>query len=113
MVRPLAGAAVAASWLVGLTWAQSCSNNLKPDYDAPVTGDGWSYRLVATGLTKPRGILVDDKGALLIVNRGVGIVHMILKDDGGTCLSEEKKTTLVDLPDVSFKAKSDMCGNDV
>lgn len=101
MVRLLSSAAVAASCLVGFSWAQSCSNNLKPDYKAPVTGDGWSYRLVAQGLKKPRGILVDDNGALLILDRGVGIVHMALNDEGGNCLSEDKKTTLVDLPDLN------------
>jgi glucose/arabinose dehydrogenase len=105
MVRPLAVAAVAVSYLATPALAQSCSNNLKPNYTAPVTGDGWSYRLVATGLGKPRGILVDDKGALLLVNRGVGIVHISLKDEGGTCLSEDKKTTLVELEAVSFCAE--------
>src|SRR5262249_9180263 len=68
---------------------------------APVSYEGWEYRLVATGLTRPRGILFDQAGALLIVDAKVGVVHMTLKDGGGNCVSVDKKTTLIPSPDVS------------
>lgn len=93
---------VAAAGLIGrAVAADSCSNTLKVDYPAPVAADGWSYRLVATGFTKPRGILFDNDGGLIVVDSGVGLAHLALKDEGGTCVSVEKKTTLVESEDVS------------
>lgn len=81
--------------------SSSCSNDLSVAYDEPVAADGWSYRLVANGLERPRGILLDTEGALLVVDSGVGIVHLTLRDDGGTCLQVTDKKTLVENEDLN------------
>lgn len=82
--------------------AQSCGyNNLEVDYPAPEAADGWSYRLVAKDLTKPRGILFDSEGALIVVDSGAGLVRFTLEDEGGTCVSVGEKTTLIEDEDVS------------
>lgn len=82
--------------------ADSCSNSLKVSYPAPVAADGWSYRLVANGFIKPRGILFDTDGALIVVDSGAGIFHLALTDDGGTCVSVDKQTTLVESEEVTI-----------
>ncbi|KAM0426680.1 hypothetical protein ACHAPT_007996 [Fusarium lateritium] len=88
-----------------LASAQSSSqckiNNLKTSYLAPIAADGWSYRLVASELSRPRGILFDTEGALIVVDTGVGLVHLELEDQGQTCLRVRKKTVLLENEDVS------------
>lgn len=69
--------------------------DLKPSYTTPLTGDGWQGQLVATGLSKPRGILFDGSGNLLVVQAGTGILHLAFEDGGSTCLAVSKKTYLV------------------
>lgn len=95
-----------------LTLAQSsnstCAIILSPSYDAPVVGSGWTAQLIATGLTKPRGIVFDSTGALLVVQQGVGILRVSFTDAGGTCLAVNQTKTLVDNTDVSFPECWDM-----
>lgn len=80
----------------------SCdSNDLEVSYPAPEAADGWRYRLVAEGLTKPRGILFDSEGGLLVVDGGVGLLHYSFSNDGGTCVSVRENTTLIENEDVS------------
>ena len=94
--RPALGVLLTAAQ-AALVSAQSCnSNNLSVSYPAPVAADGWNYRLVAEGLTRPRGILFDSTDGLVVVDAGHGLVHLSLKDEGGTCVSVAKKTTLVE-----------------
>ncbi|KAK0385176.1 hypothetical protein NLU13_7654 [Sarocladium strictum] len=78
------------------TTAQSCSNEKSVRYQEPVAADGWSYRLIADGFTRPRGLVFDADGHLLVVDSGVGVVRLRLKDDGGTCLSVEHKSTIIE-----------------
>ncbi|KAH6682404.1 hypothetical protein F5X68DRAFT_277451 [Plectosphaerella plurivora] len=75
--------------------AEACSNTLEPDYSAPIAGDGWSYRLVTKDLLSPRSILVDGRGALLVLDAGSGIKRLVLKDDGGTCVSRQDGSDVV------------------
>lgn len=70
-------------------------------YPAPEAADGWSYCLVASNLTRPRGILFDTEGGLIVVDRGVGLVHYKLREQGD-CFEVEETKTLVDDEDVSF-----------
>lgn len=79
-----------------LTSAQSCSSNKKVDYQEPVVADGWSYRLVADDLRRPRGVTFDQDGHLLVVDSGVGIVRLRLQDDGETCVSVDDKSTIIE-----------------
>ncbi|EYB21428.1 hypothetical protein FG05_09272, partial [Fusarium graminearum] len=44
---------------------------------------------------RPRGILFDSEGALIVIDSGNGILHFELEDGGGTCLQVTKKTTLL------------------
>ena len=69
-------------------------------YPAPVAASGWSYRLVANGFTKPRGIAFDSAGALLVVDSGVGLARLTFHDEGGTCLSVANKTMLLESDEV-------------
>ena len=84
-----------------------CANVLKPSYSAPVAAKGWKAQLIATGLSKPRGIKFDSNGALLVVEVGVGITYLDLTDNGGTCLFVANNRTLVSNDDlVSLKSFS-------
>lgn len=66
-----------------------------------MVGSGWTAQLIANGLTKPRGIVFDNTGALLVVEQGVGILRVMFTDSGGTCLAVNQTSTLVDNTDVS------------
>ncbi|KAJ4160430.1 hypothetical protein NW754_003552 [Fusarium falciforme] len=90
---------------ISLASAQSSGqckiNSLEASYAAPVAADGWSYRLVATELSRPRGILFDTEGALIVVDTGVGLVHLELEDQRRTCLRVRKKTVLLENEDLN------------
>lgn len=90
---------------ISLASAQSSGqckiNSLETSYATPVAADGWSYRLVATELSRPRGILFDTEGALIVVDTGVGLVHLELEDQGRTCLRVRKKTVLLENEDLN------------
>ncbi|OIW24899.1 soluble quino protein glucose dehydrogenase [Coniochaeta ligniaria NRRL 30616] len=76
--------------------AGSCPTVLtSSNYDAPVVGSGYTAQLVVTGLTKPRGLIFDKSGALLVVESGVGITRIQFNDRGGTCLVQDKSSALV------------------
>lgn len=80
--------------------AGACPTVLKPSYEAPVVGSGWTAQLIATGLKKPRGIIFDQSGALLVVQQGSGIVRLTLTDNGGTCLAVNQTSNVVENSDV-------------
>jgi len=90
--------------------AQSCDvTAITPDYKAAVAHGGWEYRIIANGLRRPRGIVVDSSGALLVVDSGSGIKRIVLEDRGGTCFAVREQTTLVGLSEVCFMAVRDSC----
>ncbi|ESZ98934.1 hypothetical protein SBOR_0690 [Sclerotinia borealis F-4128] len=72
-----------------------CPTILQPAYPAPSLATGWSAQLIAGNLTKPRTILFDTNGALLILQQGVGIAHIKWTDDGSTCLQNPVQTVVV------------------
>lgn len=78
----------------------ACPTVLKPSYEAPVVGSGWTAQLIATDLKKPRGITFDQNGALLVVQQGSGIVRLALTDNGGTCLAVNQTSNVVENSDV-------------
>ncbi|KAK3503693.1 soluble quino protein glucose dehydrogenase [Neurospora crassa] len=91
-------------WLSGTSVqaaASTCPAPVPASYPAPVVRNGFEARLVATGLKKPRGVIVDSKGRLLVVEAGKGITHLVIKDDGWPCLSVDKTTTLVSMSDLN------------
>ncbi|KAK0628841.1 hypothetical protein B0T17DRAFT_505462 [Bombardia bombarda] len=88
-------AATAASLLLGLigsTQASTsyCYNGLKPSYVPPVIAPGYAAQLVVSGLIKPRGMVFDSTGALLVVQAGAGIIriefHKPGEDESRNCL---------------------------
>ncbi|KAK3903924.1 soluble quino protein glucose/sorbosone dehydrogenase, partial [Staphylotrichum tortipilum] len=73
----------------------ACATVLKPSYSAPVVADGWKAQLIATDLSRPRGLKFDTKGALLVIESGVGLKHLTFTDNGGTCLSVKSSKTVI------------------
>jgi glucose/arabinose dehydrogenase len=74
----------------------ACATVLTPPYAAPVAARGWKAQLVATGLRTPRSIKFDTNGGLLVVEAGARLTHLTLNDNGGTCVSVERNTTLLE-----------------
>ncbi|KAI4214562.1 MAG: hypothetical protein LQ351_002979 [Letrouitia transgressa] len=88
---------------VATVWASSssgtpCSTTLTPSNDIkPTAASGYRFGLVATGLTKPRSIVFDPTGGLLVLQSGEGVTRLSFQDGGGTCLSvATKKNVLQD-----------------
>ncbi|KAH8881416.1 soluble quino protein glucose dehydrogenase [Thozetella sp. PMI_491] len=108
MHRYLARTAVAACLYAASGAAQTttegssaCPTVLTPSYSAPVVGGGYTAQLIAGNLQRPRGILFDSNGALLVVQQGVGISHITFDDKGGTCLIAGQTTSLLDNKDLT------------
>jgi hypothetical protein len=78
-----------------------CPTVLTPAYPAPVVGSGYIAQLVVTGLNSPRGLLIDSRGALLVVQQGEGIIHISFTDNGGTCLFVNRTADLIQDSSVS------------
>jgi len=49
---------------------------------------GWKYSLLATGLTKPRGLVFDTEGHLLVLEAGKGLTAHTIGANG--CISSSK-----------------------
>lgn len=73
--------------------AQSCPS-LTTNHPAPSVANGYEARLIAQGLQKPRGIIFDNKGNLLVVERGTGVTSFTV-DGSGSCVNLKDKTTVV------------------
>lgn len=71
-----------------------CSTTLSATYAAPSIAAPYQYRLVASGLKKPRGIKFDSEGNLLVVEQLAGIVALTLSGDG-SCLTASKPSLVV------------------
>lgn len=92
----IAATTLTSTLLFSVASAQECSfKGLSTSYPAPVTADNWNYSVIANKLRRPRGIVFDSEGALLVIDSGNGIIHFELEDEGGTCLQVRKKTTLL------------------
>jgi hypothetical protein len=95
--------------LIQVSFAQtSCSVTLSANYPTPSVATGYEARLIANGLTAPRGIIFDNQGHLLVVEQGSGIVGLTLADDGGPCLSMISKETIINDTTVSRVLKSSL-----
>lgn len=89
--------------LIVIASAQQCNfKTLETSYPAPATDSNWNYSITANELRRPRGILFDSEGALVVIDSGNGIIHFELDDEGGTCLQVKKKTTLLKKNNVSY-----------
>ncbi|KFG85785.1 L-sorbosone dehydrogenase [Metarhizium anisopliae] len=82
--------------ILGSRDGSGCPNTLAVSYPAPVAAKGWTYRLVAKGFKKPRSIVFDDNGGLLVVDAGVGLYRLTVdQDKGETCVVMSSPKTLV------------------
>jgi hypothetical protein len=62
-----------------------------------IAATGYEYQLLAKGLTKPRGIVFDSQGHLLVLESGKGITALTLKDEGPTsCVLVEANQPVVE-----------------
>jgi hypothetical protein len=78
----------------------TCSTTLSAAYPAPSVAPGFAARIVANGLTLPRGIVFDTAGNLLVIEQGRGVIAYTLDDAGGNCLSVKTATVVVPSFDV-------------
>lgn len=93
--------------ILGSRDGSGCPNTLAVSYPAPVAAKGWTYRLVAKGFKKPRSIVFDDNGGLLVVDAGVGLYRLTVdRDKGETCVVMSSPKTLVNSTEVSFAFSS-------
>lgn len=72
------------------------SNGIRPSI-----ASGYTYQVVATGLAKPRGLILDQQGNLLVVeaDRGVISSHEIVEENG--CVSIGRSSDITSELDVS------------
>jgi len=85
--------------LLGVAEAATC--DLTNNFAEPVLANGWEHKLIVKGLTKPRSILFDSEGNLLVIQQGAGLIHLAFDDGGSTCLDVAKKTFLINSTEVS------------
>lgn len=83
-LKHLLTAALSASALIGPVRAQvsACPKPTAPQNAAPSVAPGFRLEVVAQGLRKPRSILFDREGGLLVVERNHGISRLALTGDG-------------------------------
>ena len=82
--------------------AASCPNLTPTNSIQPTVASGYQLALVATGLTSPRSLEFDSAGNLLVVQKGVGIINLVLTDGGGSCLSVKSSKNVVQNSGVSY-----------
>ena len=79
--------AVAATALPVLALAQSSCGPSPSGSVQPSIASGYSMQVVATGLSDPRGIMLDGAGHLLVVESGRGVVSAHTLADNNGCVS--------------------------
>jgi glucose/arabinose dehydrogenase len=65
-----------------------------PKYAAPVVAKGFTARVVISGLTRPRGMVFDTEGNLLVVQNRKEITAFQMSNEGG-CVKVTGKSTVV------------------
>jgi glucose/arabinose dehydrogenase len=71
----------------------ACASTIAPRHGQPSVAPGWLVQVVASGLTKPRGIVFDSEGNLLVVQQGYGISRLNLTSDAGACVRAQGNAT--------------------
>ena len=98
LLRLLVAFAIPSLGLAACTGQAAPVNNIKP-----AVASGWEWAVVATGLHNPRSISFDLQGRLVVVASGTGITVLELNDDGGTCVTEKSRKTIINSTLVSPK----------
>jgi hypothetical protein len=69
------------------TSSSPCAASLTASYAAPSVASGYQAKLVANNLKKPRSIIFDSEGNLLVVESGKGITSLSFKEGENGCVS--------------------------
>lgn len=82
--------------LFNLVRAQSsCSTVIKPSGNInPSIASGYTFQVVATGLSSPRGLKFDHAGNLLVVEQGIGSLTALSLNHNGNCVSVGSMSTV-------------------
>ncbi|KAL9599310.1 MAG: hypothetical protein Q9219_003937 [cf. Caloplaca sp. 3 TL-2023] len=75
--------------------SSSCQDELHPSYPAPKLAPGYKAQLIFRNLTKPRGLIVDSNGHLLVVQQQAGITSLSIEDQGNHCLKVSQNTSVI------------------
>ena len=95
----------AALLLPSLAFSQSSGCGPAPSNGIrPSIASGYTYQVVATGLSRPRGIHIDTEGNLLVVERGKGAVTAHTLEEENGCVSIASSTDVTGDIDVCFPA---------
>lgn len=62
----------------------------------PTVASGYSLQVVATGLSRPRGLAFDGQGHLLVVEQGSGTISSHVVGEANGCVTLEQSSTVVD-----------------
>lgn len=85
--------ALLASSQVSATTPQ-CPGPSPPSH--PVTADGVNYKILANGLSRPRGVILDSEGNLLVVEAAKkGISRIVLNDADGLDICVDSSSQIV------------------
>ena len=80
--------------LAGTSLAQKTCPGAFAETDSAAAAKGFTAYVIAKNLTNPRGIVFDNDGNLLVVEKFRGITALKMKDDGN-CISVESRTRVV------------------
>lgn len=90
--------------LPSIAFAQSSSCGPAPSGSIrPSIASGYTYQVVATGLSKPRGILLDQEGNLLVVEQGRGVISAHTLNDENGCVTVSGSSDVTDALDVGYR----------
>lgn len=80
----------AASLVYAQTSCLAPSGSIRPS-----VASGYALQVVATGLSKPRGLAFDSQGHLLVVEQGTGVISSHSIEEAGGCATVRNSTTVV------------------
>jgi glucose/arabinose dehydrogenase len=86
-------APVIALLFAGKSLAQSCPGGF-PESDPAITAKGFTAQVIAKNLTNPRGIIFDNDGNLLVLEKFRGVAALKLRENGN-CVTVESNTRVV------------------
>jgi hypothetical protein len=98
----LAGSLLALAPSVAAAPGASCSLPEIPYSGSLSVGTGFTARVITNKMYKPRQMIFDTEGNLLVVEAGKGITALKLNDKGGDCVAEATRTQVVSDASVSF-----------
>lgn len=81
---------------------ESCPVTLVPAYPQPVIGAGYTTRLIASGLNRPRSLLFDATGKMLVLEGRRGIRRLGFTDHGSTCVEVAENNVVIADTSVCF-----------